>query len=136
MIFSDRKDAAHRLVKELEQFRGQNPLVLAIPRGAVQMARIIAEELEGEVDVVLVRKLRAPENPEFAVGSVDESGWTYLSDYAGRLGGSSDISKPRKKLSLRSCARGAPAIPRYDRRTTLRGALSSSWTMDWPPARQ
>jgi len=101
MIFSDRKDAAQRLVKELEQYRGQNPLVLAIPRGAVPMARIIADELDGEVDVVLVRKLRAPGNPEFAIGSVDESGWTYLGDYAGRVGGSSEYIEAEKEAQLK-----------------------------------
>jgi len=101
MIFSDRKDAAHRLVKELEQYRGQNPLVLAIPRGAVPMAKIIADELGGEVDVVLVRKLRAPGNPEFAIGSVDESGWTYLGDYAGRVGGSSHYIEAEKEAQLK-----------------------------------
>jgi putative phosphoribosyl transferase len=101
MIFSDRKDAAHRLVKELEQYRGQNPLVLAIPRGAVPMAKIIADELGGEVDVVLVRKLRAPGNPEFAIGSVDESGWTYLGDYAGRVGGSTQYIEAEKEAQLK-----------------------------------
>ncbi len=101
MIFSDRKDAAHRLVKELEQYRGQNPLVLAIPRGAVPMAKIIADELGGDVDVVLVRKLRAPGNPEFAIGSVDESGWTYLGDYAGRVGGSSEYIESEKMAQLK-----------------------------------
>jgi predicted phosphoribosyltransferase len=101
MIFSDRRDAAHRLVKELEQYRGQNPLVLAIPRGAVPMAKIIADELGGEVDVVLVRKLRAPGNPEFAIGSVDESGWTYLGDYAGRVGGSSQYIEAEKEAQLK-----------------------------------
>jgi putative phosphoribosyl transferase len=114
MIFRDREDAARRLAEALAQYRGQNPLVLAIPRGAVPMAKIIANELGGEVDVVLVRKLRAPGNPEFAIGSVDETGWTYLGDYAERVGGSAQ----------------------YARRTTLRGASSSSWTMGWPPGRR
>jgi len=50
------------------------------------MARVIADELEGEVDVVLVRKLSAPGNPEFAVGAVDETGWVYLADYAPEMG--------------------------------------------------
>lgn len=101
MIFSDRKDAAHRLVIALAQYRGQNPLVLAIPRGAVPMARIIADELGGEVDVVLVRKLRAPGNPEFAIGAVDETGWTYLGDYAGRVGGSSQYIETEKEAQLK-----------------------------------
>ncbi len=101
MIFRDREDAARRLAEALEQYRGQNPLVLAIPRGAVPMAKIIADALGGEVDVVLVRKLRAPGNPEFAIGSVDESGWTYLGDYAGRVGGSSEYIEAEKEAQLK-----------------------------------
>ena len=101
MIFRDRDDAARRLAEALAQYRGQNPLVLAIPRGAVPMAKIIAEALGGEVDVVLVRKLRAPGNPEFAIGSVDESGWTYLGDYAGRVGGSSEYIEGEKEAQLK-----------------------------------
>lgn len=101
MIFSDRDDAAQRLADALAQYRGQNPLVLAIPRGAVPMAKIIAEALGGELDVVLVRKLRAPGNPEFAIGAVDETGWTYLGDYAGRVGGSAQYIEAEKEVQLR-----------------------------------
>ena len=101
MIFSDREDAARRLAEALAQYRGQNPLVLAIPRGAVTMAKIIADELGGEVDVVLVRKLRAPGNPEFAIGAVDESGWTYLGDYAGRVDGSTQYIEAEKEAQLK-----------------------------------
>jgi predicted phosphoribosyltransferase len=100
-MFRDREDAARRLAEALEQYRGQNPLVLAIPRGAVPMAKIIAGALGGEVDVVLVRKLRAPGNPEFAIGSVDETGWTYLGDYAGRVGGSSQYIEAEKEAQLK-----------------------------------
>jgi putative phosphoribosyl transferase len=82
MLFRDRDDAAHKLAEKLESYRGHHPLVLAIPRGAVPMAGYLAAALDGEADVVLVRKLRAPGNPEYAIGSVDESGWTYLTDYA------------------------------------------------------
>lgn len=99
-MFRDREDAAHRLATALAAYRGQNPLVLAIPRGAVPMANIIADELGGEVDVVLVRKLRAPGNPEFAIGSVDETGWTYLGDYAGRVGGSPQYIEAEKQAQL------------------------------------
>jgi predicted phosphoribosyltransferase len=86
MIYRDRTDAAHRLAHELGRWRGTNPLVAAIPRGAVPMGRIIADELGGELDVVLTRKLAAPGNPEFAVGAIDETGWTYIADYAERAG--------------------------------------------------
>ena len=100
MIFRDREDAARRMVEALAQYRGQNPLVLAIPRGAVPMAKIIADALGGEVDVVLVRKLRAPGNPEFAIGAVDETGWTYLGDYAGQVGGSQQYIESEKAAQL------------------------------------
>lgn len=86
MVFANRVAAAKQLAQALSEYRGKNPLVLAIPRGAVPMAKIIADELGGEMDVVLVRKLRAPGNPEFAIGSVDESGWAYIADYAAGAG--------------------------------------------------
>lgn len=81
-MFHDRSDAAQQLARALEHYKGRNPLVLGIPRGAVPMARDIARALGGEVDVVLVRKLRAPGQREFAIGAIDESGSTYLNPEA------------------------------------------------------
>jgi predicted phosphoribosyltransferase len=78
MSFENRAEAAHLLAARLGLYRGQNPLVLAIPRGAVPMGKIIADALGGELDVVLVRKLRAPYNPELAIGSIDDAGVVYL----------------------------------------------------------
>ena len=100
MPFRDRNEAARRLVERLAVYKGKNPLVLAIPRGAVPMASIVAAALEGEVDVVLVRKLRAPYNPEFAVGSIDESGWTYIADYAAQAGATPEYLEAEKKTQL------------------------------------
>ena len=74
MRFANREEAARLLAERLTDQRGTNPLVLGVPRGAVPMARIIADALDGELDVVLVRKLRAPGQPELAVGAVDEAG--------------------------------------------------------------
>ena len=82
MQFESRTDAARRLAQVLASYKGRNPLVLAIPRGAVEMGRVLADELEGELDVVLVRKLGAPYSAEFAVGAIDETGWAYVADYA------------------------------------------------------
>lgn len=78
MAFENRAEAARLLARRLDAYRSQHPLVLAIPRGAVPMGKILAEALDGELDVVLVRKLRAPYNPELAIGSIDETGATYL----------------------------------------------------------
>ncbi|TWI12478.1 phosphoribosyltransferase [Aerolutibacter ruishenii] len=72
--FRDREDAGHRLAQALAAHAPSRPLVLAIPRGAVPMGRIIADALGGDLDVVLVRKLGAPYNPELAIGAVDEAG--------------------------------------------------------------
>ncbi len=85
-MFVDRVDAAQRLAKALAPYRGQHPLVLAIPRGSVPMGKIIAAALDGELDVVLVRKLRAPFSPEFAVGAIDESGRVYVAPDARAAG--------------------------------------------------
>jgi len=88
VMFADRRDAAAKLAERLSGYGGRNALVLGVPRGAVPMARAIADQLGAEVDVVLVRKLGAPDNPEFAVGAVDESGWRYLAEHAGAAGAS------------------------------------------------
>ena len=84
--FADREEASRQLAERLLAYRGKNPLVLAIPRGAVSMARVIAQQLGGELDVVLVRKLRAPLQPELAIGAVNESGWLYLGGQGYRHG--------------------------------------------------
>ncbi|MBI2752122.1 MAG: phosphoribosyltransferase [Betaproteobacteria bacterium] len=100
MIFRDRIDAAQRLAKALAGYRGKNPLVLAIPRGAVRMGRVLADALEGELDVVLVRKLRAPESPEFAVGAIDESGWAYVADHAAEVGADEAYLAGEKRIQM------------------------------------
>ena len=74
MRFKNREEAAARLADRLVGYRGLHPLVLGVPRGAAPMARIIADSLDGDLDVVLVRKLRAPGQPELAIGAVDEAG--------------------------------------------------------------
>lgn len=85
-MFQDRLDAARQLARALQKYRDQNPLVLAIPRGAVPMGVLIAQALNGQFDVVLVRKLRAPFQPEVAIGAVDETGLAYISPDASSMG--------------------------------------------------
>jgi predicted phosphoribosyltransferase len=100
MPFRNRAEAARRLAERLSAYRGRKPLVLAIPRGAVPMARVLADALGGELDVVLVRKLGAPGNPEFAVGSIDESGWAYVADYAASAGADERYLEAEKQRQL------------------------------------
>ena len=89
-MFQDRRDAAIRLAAALTHYRGQNALVLGVPRGAVPMARIIADALGGEMDVVLVRKIGAPRNPEFAIGAVNEFGRVAISQRDAEYSGADD----------------------------------------------
>jgi putative phosphoribosyl transferase len=100
VIFDDREDAARQLAERLGYLKGQRPLVLAIPRGAVPMGRILADSLGGDLDVVLVRKLRSPFNQEFAIGAIDESGNFELSADAAYAGGSRDYMEREKAEQL------------------------------------
>ncbi len=88
MRFRNRADAAAQLAAALQTWRGADLLVLAIPRGAVPMGRIIADALQGELDVVLTRKIGAPGHAEFAIGAVGESGWSIIDDSARDVGAS------------------------------------------------
>lgn len=83
-MFRDRTDAALQLARRLSHLKDQHPLVLGIPRGAMPMARLIAQRLGGDLDVVLVHKLGAPGNPEYAIGAVSEDGTVEVTD-AGRM---------------------------------------------------
>lgn len=100
MLFSNRLDAAERLSQALSHWKGHRPLVLAIPRGALAIGRLLADRLDGELDVVLVRKLRAPASPEFAIGSIAESGWSYIAPYAHAAGADNIYIEEEKRYQL------------------------------------
>lgn len=80
IVFHDRQDAAHQLADRLKKLRLIAPLVLAIPRGGLAIGGVLASELNGELDVALTQKLRAPRSPEFAIGAVSEDGGTFLNE--------------------------------------------------------
>jgi putative phosphoribosyl transferase len=86
MKFRDRYDASMQLLQKLAPYKGQNPLVLGIPRGAVPMAEVLAEGLEGELGAVLVHKIPAPGNEEFAIGSIGLSGQIQRMPHLASLG--------------------------------------------------
>jgi len=70
MIFQDRQDAGKQLARELLRFKASDPIVLALPRGGVPVAFEIARALEAPLDLVLVRKIGSPDQPELALGAV------------------------------------------------------------------
>lgn len=81
-MFRDRTDAALQLAEKLKGREFRDPLVLAIPRGGVVTGSVLARELGADLDVVLSRKLRAPEQPELAIGAISEAGEVYLNHHA------------------------------------------------------
>jgi putative phosphoribosyl transferase len=84
-LFRNRRQAGRLLARKLSLYKNKHPLVLGIPRGAVPMAKVIAEALGGDLDVVLVHKLSHPEERELAIGAIDDSGNAILTDYAGQV---------------------------------------------------
>lgn len=69
-LFRNRREAGERLAGRVAHLKGRHPLVLALPRGGVPVAYAIAEALGAPLDLLLVRKLGAPQNPEYGIGAV------------------------------------------------------------------
>jgi putative phosphoribosyl transferase len=69
-MFADRKTAGRQLSQRLQYLRHEEPVVLALPRGGVPVGFEIAEELDAPLDIVLVRKIGVPWQPELALGAV------------------------------------------------------------------
>lgn len=69
-VFADRRDAGRRLAAALDSFRDTGVLVLALPRGGVPVAYEVARSLNSPLDIVLVRKIGLPGQPEFGLGAV------------------------------------------------------------------
>jgi predicted phosphoribosyltransferase len=97
--FNDREEAGWMLVERLRGQTLHDPVVLAIPRGGIETGAAIARGLGCELDVVLARKLRAPHQPELAIGAVSEDGDVYLNDFAAALtdAGSTFIEAERRR---------------------------------------
>jgi putative phosphoribosyl transferase len=74
MMFADRSDAGRRLAAKLAHLRGENVVVLGLPRGGVPVAFEVARALGAPLDVIVVRKLGVPFQPELAMGAVGEGG--------------------------------------------------------------
>ena len=73
-MFTDRRQAGRLLAASLARYAPQRPIVVALPRGGVPLAAEIAASLDAPLDILAVRKLGAPGNPEFAIGALAEGG--------------------------------------------------------------
>lgn len=77
-MFRDRKDAGQRLGKALEGYKGCDGIVLAIPRGGVEVGYYVAEYLELPLSIIVVRKLPLPASPEAGFGAIAEDGSVFF----------------------------------------------------------
>jgi putative phosphoribosyl transferase len=114
IIFKDRRDAGRQLAEQLERFRSEHPVVIGIPRGGVPVAAEVADALGAPLDVAVVRKIGAPQNPEFAIGALAEGGVHVLNAKAVRAARLSEaalhalIGRIERELGERvGCYRGS-----------------------------
>jgi putative phosphoribosyl transferase len=84
MLFVDRTDAGRHLAQRLRHLRGSDVVVLGLPRGGVPVAFEVAEELHAPLDVIVVRKLGVPFQPEYGFGAIGEGGVRIVDDYVVR----------------------------------------------------
>jgi diadenosine tetraphosphate (Ap4A) HIT family hydrolase len=81
-LFRDRRDAGRRLARALGYLRGLDVVVVGLPRGGVPVADEVARALEVPLDIVLVRKLGAPFQREYAIGTIGEDGALFVNERA------------------------------------------------------
>lgn len=74
MLFMNRRDAGERLAAALDKYKERRPVVLALPRGGVPVAAEVATRLDAPLDLILVRKIGVPIQPELAMGAVADGG--------------------------------------------------------------
>ena len=72
MRYAGREEAGRQLARSVRHLRDAQPVVLALPRGGIPVAREVARELDAPLDVLVVRKLGVPWQPELAMGAIAE----------------------------------------------------------------
>jgi putative phosphoribosyl transferase len=77
-MFIDRTDAGVQLAERLSEFKNQNVLILAIPRGGVEVGFVVAQKLQADFSIVVSRKLPFPDNPESGFGAIAEDGSLFI----------------------------------------------------------
>jgi putative phosphoribosyl transferase len=126
VIFRDRLDAGERLAAALQRYRdAPGTVVLGIPRGGVVVARAIAVALHLPLGICSVRKLGAPQNPELAIGAVDDQGVVVLDLTLSRHLGLADddlldaAMRQREELQEWLAALGSNVVPPLEGRTVI-----------------
>jgi len=110
MLFTDRADAGRHLARRLRSLRGTDVVVAALPRGGLPVAFEVAEELRAPLDVIVVRKLGVPYQPELGFGAIGEDGTRIIDDHVVRLTG---LTGPQiAAVAARERARAARRVER------------------------
>lgn len=78
MVFKNRTDAGQKLAQSLRTYQDQHPLIIALPRGGVPVAFQVAQTLKAPLDVLVVKKIGAPFDPEFGIGAIAPGGTVVL----------------------------------------------------------
>ena len=81
IIFKNRLEAGKRLAEKLVSYKLQNPIVIALPRGGVAVAKPISDFLSAKLDIMVSKKIGAPNNPELAIGAVTSHGDYVIASY-------------------------------------------------------
>ena len=112
--FKNRQEAAKSLARELLEYQEKNPVVLAIPRGGVIIAREVCKELNAPLDLIVPRKIGAANNPELAIGAVTEDGTTILNQpLVTQLGVHREYIEQEKKRQIEEIKRRIKAYREY-----------------------
>ena len=123
-MFEDRKDAGEKLAKALKKYKDKNTLVLAIPRGGVEVGYQVAKYLNASFSILVTRKLPYPDNPETGFGAIAEDGSAFIYRNAVRLlpeGMIDEIIKEQKQEIRRRVAvlRKSRPLPALVNRTVI-----------------
>ena len=95
MIFQNRTSAGRRLGERLRDLSEQNPIIFALPRGGVPVAYEVAKIIKAPMEVLVVRKIGSPFNPEFGIGAITEDGSDWINLESAGLGGASPAAIQR-----------------------------------------
>jgi putative phosphoribosyl transferase len=123
VYFQNREEAGNRLAELLEKYRNQEGVVYALPRGGVPVAKEIARRLNWPLDLVIIRKIGHPQNPEYAVGAVSEDGLLVVNE-AERAALNQDWFQQEKERQLQEAKRRRELYLKGKPSATARGKIA------------
>jgi len=124
-MFRDRTDAGEKLAWALEKYQDDRPVVLAIPKGGVEVGYRVAKYLNADFSIIVSRKLPFPDDPEAGFGAVAEDGSTFILDYAAHgllqqtIKGITKEQKQEIERRIRILRKGKPLLEVADRTVIL-----------------